>query len=77
MIDIISTDPLYHSAVEYLILNGGNVSTLQRKLHIGYQRASRLISRMEEEGVIGAMTGHKHRILITMDEWQKRVFQNQ
>ena len=77
MINIINTDPLYHSAVEYLILNGGNVSTLQRKLHIGYQRASRLIARMEEEGIIGSATGHRHKSLITIDEWRKRIFQNQ
>jgi S-DNA-T family DNA segregation ATPase FtsK/SpoIIIE len=77
MIHTLHTDPLYHSAVEYLILNGGNVSTLQRKLRIGYQRASRLISRMEEEGVIGSMAGYKYKILMTMDEWRIRTFQNQ
>ena len=44
---------LYRQAVE-IVLNEGKCSTsfIQRKLQIGYNRAARLVERMEEEGVV-------------------------
>ncbi|QQR69403.1 MAG: DNA translocase FtsK 4TM domain-containing protein [Alphaproteobacteria bacterium] len=51
-------DPLYDKAVD-LILREGKASTsfLQRHLQLGYNRAARIIDRMEREGVI---TGADH-----------------
>ena len=49
------------------------MSLLQRKLTIGYGRASRLIDQMEQVGVLGEYRGSKPReILITLDEWKDK-----
>lgn len=46
-------DPLYSRAVAFVReTNRANISAIQRKLRIGYNRAARLIERMEEEGVV-------------------------
>ena len=48
------TDELYPIAVDLVRqLNKTSISLLQRRLRIGYTRASDLIDRMEEHGVIG------------------------
>lgn len=38
-----------------------SVSMLQRKLRLGYNRAARIIERMEREGVVGPANGSKPR----------------
>lgn len=38
-----------------------SASMLQRRLRIGYNRASRLIEQMEEEGIVGPADGSKGR----------------
>src|SRR5699024_3508068 len=55
-------DPMYDKAIE-VILNGNQASTsyLQRKLSIGYNRASRLIDQLEEDGLVGPPNGAKSR----------------
>jgi S-DNA-T family DNA segregation ATPase FtsK/SpoIIIE len=60
-------DPQWKQAVE-VVINSGKASTslLQRKLRIGYGRASRLIDMMEEQGIIGPADGAKPRqVLVT------------
>jgi S-DNA-T family DNA segregation ATPase FtsK/SpoIIIE len=53
MSDHTDTDPLYDEAVSIAIeTKPVNCSTLQRRLAIGYTRASRLIELMEKRGVI-------------------------
>ncbi|NDJ61015.1 MAG: hypothetical protein GYB67_07810 [Chloroflexi bacterium] len=56
-------DSLYLRAVELVRQsNKASVSLLQRRLRIGYNRASRLIDLMEERGIIGPPTeGSKPR----------------
>ncbi|SYZ73262.1 DNA translocase FtsK [Candidatus Zixiibacteriota bacterium] len=55
-------DPLFHEAAETVIRHKqGSVSLLQRKLGIGYQRAARLIDKLEEAGVVSAYDGSKAR----------------
>lgn len=39
----------------------GSTSMLQRRLQIGYGRASRLMDRLEEQGIIGPQNGAKAR----------------
>ena len=55
-------DDLFKEAVK-LIVESGRASTtfLQRRLGIGYPRASRLIDQLEEEGVIGPADGTNAR----------------
>jgi len=59
-------DPLYEAARE-LALQHSRVSTslLQRRLHIGYPRAARLIDLLEEEGIVSeAESGQSRQVLV-------------
>lgn len=55
-------DPLYDKAVQ-VVADAGKVSTsmIQRRLNVGYNRAAKIVERMEEEGVIGPSNGSKPR----------------
>lgn len=55
-------DSAWKEAVE-VVINSGKASTslLQRKLRIGYGRASRLIDVMEEQGIVGPAEGSRAR----------------
>ena len=51
-------DPLYDEAIDLGRRQGrASVSMLQRKLRIGYTRASRLMDAMEDEGIVSIPTG--------------------
>jgi S-DNA-T family DNA segregation ATPase FtsK/SpoIIIE len=51
-------DPLLEEAIDLSRRQGrASVSMLQRRLRIGYTRASRLVESMQEKGVIGKDTG--------------------
>ena len=55
-------DPIYLEAIEIVLHHKqASVSLLQRRLGIGYQRAARLIDRMEESHIIGPYDGSKAR----------------
>ena len=65
-------DPLFHRAVEVVLeTKRGSVSLLQRRLAIGYTRASRLIDLM---GIAGIISDHKGSVArdvqITAEEWE-------
>jgi S-DNA-T family DNA segregation ATPase FtsK/SpoIIIE len=66
-------DPLFIEAVQTVIRHKqGSVSLLQRKLGIGYQRAARLIDRLEGAGVVSAYDGSKAReVLVDSSFLQK------
>ena len=52
------SDPLYDEAVAFVIESGKvSVSSVQRKLRVGYNRAARLVEQMEMSGVVSA-PGH-------------------
>jgi S-DNA-T family DNA segregation ATPase FtsK/SpoIIIE len=60
-------DPLYEASKE-LALQHSRVSTslLQRRLHIGYPRAARLIDLLEEEGIVAqAESGQSRQVLVS------------
>jgi S-DNA-T family DNA segregation ATPase FtsK/SpoIIIE len=61
-------DDLLEEAVK-LVVDSGRASTsmLQRRLGIGYPRASRLMDQLEEEGVIGPADGSRPREVL----WQE------
>jgi len=65
-------DELYEQAVRIVLESQrGSVSLLQRKLEIGYTRASRLVDFMAKEGIVGAYKGSKAReVLMTLEEWE-------
>jgi S-DNA-T family DNA segregation ATPase FtsK/SpoIIIE len=66
-----SDDDMWRDAVHVIVENRkASTSLLQRRLRIGYGRASRLIDEMEEQGIVGPSSGSKPRdVLITsMDD---------
>ena len=68
-----TTDELFNEAVALVVENGqASISLLQRRLHIGYTRAARLIDQMEDRGYVGGYEGTKPReILITREQFQE------
>ncbi|MCA9242870.1 MAG: DNA translocase FtsK 4TM domain-containing protein [Phycisphaerales bacterium] len=66
-------DDLFDEAVSIIVESKrGSVSLLQRKLTIGYSRASRLIDQMYTSGIVGEYKGSQAReVLLTSDEWSK------
>ena len=68
-------DPLMDEAISIVVGTGqASTSMLQRKLKLGYSRASRLIDQMEERGIVGPFEGSKPRqVLITKQEWQEMM----
>ncbi|MGN6367643.1 MAG: DNA translocase FtsK [Phycisphaerae bacterium] len=66
-------DPLYNDAVDIMIETGrGSVSLIQRRLNIGYSRASRLIDQMRRLGIVGAYKGSMaSEVTITKEEWEQ------
>lgn len=66
-------DDLLPLAVQILIETGhASISMLQRRLHIGYARAARLIDIMEKRGIVGGYEGSKPRaILMTLDQFNQ------
>lgn len=65
-------DELFDQAVDIILETGrGSVSLLQRRLTIGYGRASRLIDQMAVSGIVGEYKGSQAReIAVTKEEWQ-------
>lgn len=64
-------DDMWHDAVRVVIENKkASTSLLQRRLRIGYGRASRLIDQMEEQGIVGGASGAKPRDVLvnSLDE---------
>jgi S-DNA-T family DNA segregation ATPase FtsK/SpoIIIE len=66
-------DELLAQAVKILIESGhASISMLQRRMHIGYARAARLIDMMEQRGIVGGYEGSKPRsVLMTLDQYNQ------
>ena len=75
-VDINDYDEYFLEAAERIIeSNRGSVSLLQRKLGIGYGRASRIVDQLAEAGILGPFREGKAReILLDMDEFYARYF---
>jgi S-DNA-T family DNA segregation ATPase FtsK/SpoIIIE len=55
-------DALYDEAVNFVIESRkASISSVQRKLRIGYNRAANMIERMERDGVVSAMSSNGNR----------------
>jgi S-DNA-T family DNA segregation ATPase FtsK/SpoIIIE len=64
-------DPLFDKAVDIIVESQrGSVSLLQRRLEVGYSRASRLVDQMAAAGIVGEYKGSQAReVLLTQQEW--------
>jgi S-DNA-T family DNA segregation ATPase FtsK/SpoIIIE len=58
-------DPLYDQALAYITDNPkrASISSVQRQLRVGYNRAARMIDAMEASGVIGPSQNGKREVL--------------
>jgi S-DNA-T family DNA segregation ATPase FtsK/SpoIIIE len=67
-------DELLKEAARVFIESGqASISLLQRRLHIGYARAGRIIDQLEQKGIVGGYEGSKARaIRMTWEEYEKR-----
>jgi S-DNA-T family DNA segregation ATPase FtsK/SpoIIIE len=65
-------DDLFDDAVRIVLeTKRGSVSLLQRKLNIGYARASRIIEMMAAAGILGEYKGSQAReVLMTLEEYE-------
>ncbi len=55
-------DELYRQAVEMVVqTQQASISMIQRRLRVGFNRAARMIERMEREGIVTAMDGTRPR----------------
>ncbi|NLF32297.1 MAG: DNA translocase FtsK [Planctomycetes bacterium] len=64
-------DDLFDKAVEIILqVQRGSVSLLQRRLAIGYTRASRIVDQMAEAGILGEFKGSQAReVMMTLEDW--------
>ncbi|MCD4831501.1 MAG: DNA translocase FtsK [Anaerohalosphaeraceae bacterium] len=71
-------DDLFDNAVRIVLeTKRGSVSLLQRKLSIGYARASRIIETMAVSGILGDYKGSQAReVMLTVGEWERLQAQN-
>jgi S-DNA-T family DNA segregation ATPase FtsK/SpoIIIE len=63
-------DELYRQAVEMVVqTQQASISMIQRRLRVGFNRAARMIERMEREGIVSAMDGTRPReVLVSRAE---------
>jgi S-DNA-T family DNA segregation ATPase FtsK/SpoIIIE len=65
-------DELFEEAVQVVLeTRRGSVSLLQRRLNVGYARASRIIEMMAISGILGEYKGSQAReVVMTPEEWE-------
>ena len=73
-----SSEGIIDQAVKILIDAGqASVSYLQRKLNLGYARASHIMDKLEELGVVGPYEGSQPRsVLVTREGWKRIKLRN-
>ncbi len=68
-------DPLFKEACEVVVRHKqGSVSLLQRRLGIGYQRAARLIDKLEQAGIVSPFDGSKARDVLVDKAYIDTIF---
>jgi S-DNA-T family DNA segregation ATPase FtsK/SpoIIIE len=56
------SDPLYDEAVKLITESrNASISSVQRRLRIGYNRAARLVEHMEDVGIVGPLESNGKR----------------
>lgn len=69
-------DDLFEEACRFIISQGSaSTSLLQRKFHIGYNRAARLMDMIEQHGFISEQNGSKARAVLITEDDMADVFQ--
>jgi DNA segregation ATPase FtsK/SpoIIIE, S-DNA-T family len=73
------TDELFDEAIRIVLESErGSVSLLQRRLSVGYARASRMIEAMAAMGILGEYKGSQAReVLITTEDYEKMKQQHE
>jgi S-DNA-T family DNA segregation ATPase FtsK/SpoIIIE len=57
-------DPLYDQALAFITeTRRASISSVQRQLRVGYNRAARMIEAMEASGVVGPLENGKREVL--------------
>jgi len=57
-------DPLYEEAIEFVLSSGkASISSVQRQLRIGYNRAARMIEDMQEQGIVSEPVNGVRKVL--------------
>jgi len=66
-------DELFDQAAQIVLeTRRGSVSLLQRRLTVGYARASRLIDQMAAAGIVGVYKGSQAReVVMTLEQWEQ------
>ena len=66
-------DELFDDAVRIVLeTKRGSVSLLQRRLSVGYARASRMIEMMAAAGILGEYKGSQAReVMMTLEEYER------
>ncbi|UCD64583.1 MAG: DNA translocase FtsK 4TM domain-containing protein [Candidatus Zixiibacteriota bacterium] len=73
--DVDYGDPLFKEACEVVVRHKqGSVSLLQRRLGIGYQRAARLIDKLEQAGIVSPFDGSKAREVLVDKAYLETLF---
>jgi DNA segregation ATPase FtsK/SpoIIIE, S-DNA-T family len=69
----LSRDDMFDEAVDIVLeTKRGSVSLLQRRLSIGYARASRIIEMMAAAGILGEYKGSQAReVTMSKEEWER------
>ncbi len=64
-------DERYDEAVGIVCDSGGaSISMIQRRLRVGYNRAARMIEKMEKEGIVGPADGAKPREVLVRNSYE-------
>ena len=73
--DVDFGDPLFKEACEVVVRHKqGSVSLLQRRLGIGYQRAARLIDKLERASIVSPFDGSKARDVLVDKAYLDAIF---
>lgn len=68
-LDTDNLDPLFEQVARYVVINQqGSTSKIQRHFSVGYNRAGRLMDKLQKAGIVGEAKGAKPREVLVGDE---------